>query len=363
MKKVCFVSLNAYPILARKDTQIAGGAELQLVLIARELVKKGYDVSFVTYDFGQKPLEIINRIKVIKAYKRNNKKRFSRYFYEKKLLFDALKKADADIYHQRSGNYLTGLVAKFCRKNNKKFIFSIAHIWQCKKSFLRSMNLFTRHLYQFGLNNSFITVQTEDQRKTLKKELRKDSILLRNAYFIEDKKSKKKPVILWLNTIKWWKKPETFLELALLLKEYNFEMIGGPEKPDDPYYKRVELASKGIKNLDFKGFVPYHKVDRYVSESSLMINTSLYEGFPNSLLQAWSKEIPVITMNVDPDEVVCKYKLGYHVKDIEEMAEKTRKLMKDKRLREKFGRNSKEYVKNFHDINRIVEEYIKIYER
>ena len=236
MKKICFVSLNAYPLLAKKDIPVAGGAELQLVLIARKLVKKGYHISFVTYDFGQKEVEIIDKIKIIKAFKRTSKNRFSRYLYEKKELFKALQKANAQIYHQRSGSYLTGLVAKFCKKNNKKFIFSIAHIWQCKKSFLNSMNFFTRSLYKYGLDNAdVITVQTEDQKTLLKNDLKKDSIILRNAYFVPNKtfKRKKPETILWLNTIKEWKKPETFMEMASLMEDSNFQMIGGPENPND----------------------------------------------------------------------------------------------------------------------------------
>ena len=51
---VCFVALKSYGILAG-DPRVGqiGGAEVQQVLIARELVRRGYRVSFVVHDYGQ----------------------------------------------------------------------------------------------------------------------------------------------------------------------------------------------------------------------------------------------------------------------------------------------------------------------
>lgn len=55
--KVCFISLNAYVLLTQKNLGFTGGAELQQVLLAKELSKRGFDVSFVTFDFCQNEIE------------------------------------------------------------------------------------------------------------------------------------------------------------------------------------------------------------------------------------------------------------------------------------------------------------------
>ena len=55
--KVCFISLNAYVLLPQKNLGFTGGAELQQVLLAKELSKRGFEVSFVTFDFCQKEIE------------------------------------------------------------------------------------------------------------------------------------------------------------------------------------------------------------------------------------------------------------------------------------------------------------------
>ena len=64
--KICFFSLAAYSYLAQKDTGTAGGAELQQVLLARELIKKGFDISFIVDDYGQQSVENVDGIKIFK---------------------------------------------------------------------------------------------------------------------------------------------------------------------------------------------------------------------------------------------------------------------------------------------------------
>ena len=53
MKKICFLGFGTYPILAKKDKYDTGGAEFQQVLLARELVREGYEVTIIDFNYGQ----------------------------------------------------------------------------------------------------------------------------------------------------------------------------------------------------------------------------------------------------------------------------------------------------------------------
>ena len=59
-RKICFVAPQAYPILSNTNHNSAGGAEVQQVLLARELIKQGFEVSFVVGDYGQERIEFID---------------------------------------------------------------------------------------------------------------------------------------------------------------------------------------------------------------------------------------------------------------------------------------------------------------
>ena len=66
--KICFLALSSYPTLAKTTTQQIGGAEVQQILIAKELMKRGFAISFIVHDYGQKPVEVIDGITVYKIF-------------------------------------------------------------------------------------------------------------------------------------------------------------------------------------------------------------------------------------------------------------------------------------------------------
>ena len=43
-------------------------------------------------------------------------------------------------------------------------------------------------------------------------------------------------------------------------------------------------------------------------KSKILINTSSFEGFPNTFVQAWANGVPVISLKVDPDNIIKKKK-------------------------------------------------------
>ncbi|MHC4628734.1 MAG: hypothetical protein ACYTDV_17285, partial [Planctomycetota bacterium] len=66
-RHVCFVAPNAYPVLANKDFQRCGGAEVQQMLLAKALLEIRYRITFVVDDFGQKAREVHSGIEVVRG--------------------------------------------------------------------------------------------------------------------------------------------------------------------------------------------------------------------------------------------------------------------------------------------------------
>ena len=48
-KKICFVALRAYPLIAKMDRVYGGGPEVLQTILGSKLLEQGFEVSFVVY--------------------------------------------------------------------------------------------------------------------------------------------------------------------------------------------------------------------------------------------------------------------------------------------------------------------------
>ena len=99
--KICFLALSSYPTLAKTTTQQIGGAEVQQILIAKELIKRGFAISFIVHDHGQNPVEVIDGITVYKIFPVDYNIKGAKIFVVVHSMWKALKRADADIYYPK----------------------------------------------------------------------------------------------------------------------------------------------------------------------------------------------------------------------------------------------------------------------
>jgi glycosyltransferase involved in cell wall biosynthesis len=233
-------------------------------------------------------------------------------------------------------------------------------------TFIKNAKLYERMLYKFGIKRAdCIIAQSKYQQELLKKNYNQDSIIIKNPYPIEEVveiSKSRPPVILWVGTIKpEWKQPDLFLKLAKAIPDGRFQMVGG-SSTNKQFYEQIKDDAERIPNLESVGFVPYPDVNLYFNNASILINTSSVEGFSNTFLQAWSGYTPVVSLNADPDGIICKYKLGFHSCTFEQMVRDVKTLLKYEKLREKMGMNGRIYVEREHDIKKIVKKYAEIFE-
>lgn len=96
------------------------------------------------------------------------------------------------------------------------------------------------------------------------------------------------------------------------------------------------------KNVFLKGETP--NISEKMAESSMIISTSIFEGMPLVLLEALSAGLPIITFNYKygADEIVTEGENGYIVAedDLETLAERIGRLIKDEDLRRRMGENA-----------------------
>jgi glycosyltransferase involved in cell wall biosynthesis len=198
----------------------------------------------------------------------------------------------------------------------------------------------------------------------LKHSIGKEGVVIKNAYLppaISQSKNNTAKKILWVGRIIKEKRPELFLRLAKETPEFRFWMIGNIR--DLRYYNEIKNAAGGINNLDFIGAVPHNEMDRYYRESSLLINTSLSEGFPNTFLEAWGNCIPIVSLGFDPDEIICRFGLGFHSRNYDDLIDQIHILLKNESLRVKMGVEGRRYVEKEHNVSKVIDEFEKIFSK
>jgi len=368
--KICFVALGAYPLLAEEPPKNVIGPDVHQVLLAKELIKHDFKITFITYDEGGAPVEYINGIKVIKIYNITYRLHIINTVLKIFHIWNAIRKAKANIYIHAGG--AAGAVSPFCRVVKKKYVYDIASDALVNKEIITKKNKeFTRSKFNIGTFGNWldikladaIIVQSEFQKKMLKKNFDKDSMTIKMPFPLSRQgmpDKAKPPIVLWVGAMAEVKQPELFVRLAKVMPDGRFQMLGGGNQE---LYDRIRESSNRISNFEFLGVIPFDEINEYFSRASILVNTSMFEGFPHAFIQAWMHYVPVVSLNADPDEIICKCKMGIHSKTFNQLVEDVKTLLKDKQLREEMGKNGRHYVEREHDITKIINEHVEVFEQ
>ena len=324
--EICFVAQNTYPLLAGEATgENMGGAQLQQVMLGRELARRGYSVSYMTMDYGQGPEVEIGPFRVNSTFRPDEGLPGLRFFYPR--LFKLLRemhRSTADIFYFRCADHVLAPVVWAAHRRGRKVIFCAANDPDFDPTRLK---LARRHkaMFFWGLRRSdAVVVQNSEQARLLDANFGRKAHLIHNGYQSNGSIDQDKRHILWVARQKPFKRPELFVELAGKLPEHRFVMIGGPLDADREFYASVQRKAAAVSNLELRGAMEFCRVEKQFDRARVLVNTSLHEGFPNTFLQAWSRGIPVFSF-VDPDGLISRLRLGYVAADIDDMTQALRK--------------------------------------
>ena len=362
--KICFIEGAGYAVLDKSVSRTStGGEAVQHTLLARAFAERGWQVSMISRDMGQDDGIVVDGIQVWKTNTRFGGLPYLRFFYPR--LFKnwrALKNADADIYFQSCAGLMTGMVARFAARRNRKMIFRIAHDTDCVPG-EQLINLERdRRAYEYGLRRAdLISAQSNTQARALEENYGLTSYEIDMAAEIpEDPDDAGRDIdVLWVNNFRDFKRPELLLDIARAMPDRSFTMIGGPMKGAEKLFEDVRTAAQDIDNLDFVGGVPYSEVNSYFARAKLFLNTSDSEGFPNSFLQAWVRRVPVVSY-FDPDGLIEGRGLGSSVDSQNDFVPALAMLLADDEQRSDMGARARRFVIERYSPGAIAAEYERL---
>lgn len=365
-RKICFVGTDTYPVLNPSiGKAYTGGESVQLTLLAKAFAELGYEVTMVDKDYGQPDGQIFDGIKVLKTFAENSGLPVFRFLYPRiTSIFRALKRADADIYYQSCAGMLTGVVASFCMRYKRKFIFRTASDSDCigGKQLIRFWR--DRKLYEYGLKRAdLIAVQSVKQQLLLKKYYDLDGIPVNMAVELpKDDISVDKGIdVLWISNFRPLKRAELLIQLAENLPTKKFVMIGGPCPGYSSYYTDIKGKAENVKNIEFVGPLPYNEVNKFFLRAYVFINTSSIEGYPNTFLQAWIRGVPVVSF-FDPDDLIATKSLGFVPSNLKDMERNILNLLTDETKRMAMAEKARTFATEYYSTINVTNKYIQLLE-
>tara|TARA_Y100001954_G_C15754817_1_gene575712 strand:+ start:113 stop:1192 length:1080 start_codon:yes stop_codon:yes gene_type:complete len=342
-----------------------GGAEKQSILLAKALNNKF-------------------KIILVSFYGTRSSKRHIHFFEKEKINYLLLKgnainktfkfsrlvknfRPDIIINFLPSNNIIGGLVGK---------IYGVKKIYSGVRSSRLSWRkyleiLFSHHL----LSNATIFNNTSGYNYFIRRGfLERKSIVIPNCIFpmqkqksFENNEHNNTINILMVARFEYYKDYFTALRSVkkahqLLQNKkiiFNIVGIGSQEALIKNWIK--ELSIEEITNI----YINPDNIDEFYLKSDIFIQTSLFEGFSNSIMEAMSFSLPVITTDVGDNSVLVKEGInGYltKVKDINTISDRIVYLVYSDKTRYKMGLKSYEYIKNNFTIKKFAQRFTELFE-
>lgn len=400
LNTVTLVCFNAYPLFDRTVKAPIGGMETRAALFGRGLAGTGrWRVRFVVKDFGQ-PSRTEHEGLTFDTYQpmhqhagENVNPRFAKqkWLPEFRLdqrdllllwhvplmalfrLFPAWffplfwRRRRSDVVCCFGNNSLSAQVIADCRRLGIRTALCIASDDDLSAEYRPGdlgLNDYRtpKWMAHFALENAdHVFVQTESQQRMLASRFGRQGKLIRNPVRISAEDPSHWPVraqrdlVLWIGRADAFnKRPLLCLELAERCPELSFLMILNKTHAD--VYDAVQARRPA--NLTIVERVPHTEIWDYYRRARVFVNTSAYEGFPNTFLQCAAAGVPVASLTVDPEGILSRHGCGLLADgSLDALERHVRVLWSDEVLAERLAQAFHRYALDHHGLASQVERF------
>ena len=362
--RICFVGLHNLPVLSPQyGAHGIGGEQVQQTLLARALKRRGFDVSMVVADYGQRDGEPVDGIMLFKAHRLEGGIPVLRFIHPRFTgLWRALGRANADVYYVSIAGPHLGFVALFALLHGRRVVFRIASDADCDPARLLIRYARDRWLYAFGLRHTAVLLAQTDQQVLAMQE--HYGLHSRVASMLVDPGGPWRPFeerdidVLWVGNFLPLKRPHWILDLARRRPDLRVHVVGGAQPGHEGLFQAVADEARSMPNVCFHGRLPYQETNHLFDRARVFVNTSEIEGFPNGYLQAWRRGTPVVTF-FDPDHVVVRQGLGAAVSSMNAMAAEAGRLARSPQDWLAAGARCRRFMDERHGEDAVLAPYVQ----
>jgi glycosyltransferase involved in cell wall biosynthesis len=349
-----------------------GGAEQQVYCLVKYLQPR-MDTHYLSlWDQDIKSRDPGIAISTIPTRKRLKRILGRYYALDYSRVMNAIRQANPDIIYTRSATAHLGMAARYAMASKCLLIWHISSMRDVQRYTMTSFrtvpfDYLDKRITEYGIRHAdYIIGQAKCQDDLLRQNYGRACDLIVGNWHPEPAQpcGKGRAVkVVWIANIKPLKKPEAFIDLAERLTTINdveYIMIGRPGSAK--YQRNLESRMRNVKRLTYLGERSIDEVNRILAESHILVNTSAYEGFPNTFIQAWFREVPVVSLHVDPDGILARERVGFHSGSLERLARDTKRLIENSDLRTRMGMRARAFACQNHSLTRNLSRIAEFFE-
>jgi glycosyltransferase involved in cell wall biosynthesis len=286
------------------------------------------------------------------------------YVMDARSLYRKLREIGPDVIYQRVACAYTGICALYSVRCHVPMIWHVASDSDVAPSLLEPVRNFVRRRLEnwavdYGVRKATkIVVQTRRQNELLQENYGRsaDAQIANFHPAASEPIDKSGPLtVIWIANLKPLKQPEVFARLAERFRqrsEVRFIMVGTPAPATGDQRWRTSLMRSiaNAKNLDYVGQKTHAEVNQLLARAHVFVNTSTHEGFPNTFIQAWMRDVAVLSLSVDPDGVLQRERVGIAAQTEDGLEAALRRLIDDRQLLAGYANRGREHAAAHHSL-------------
>lgn len=338
-----------------QDEKPSGGAAVQAYSWIRGLTENGHEVKVLTMSSDALLKDDCSDIKLVPLFDSKKGIKWLRWiYYRLPYIYKTIKSNKSDYLYQSIPSWQSFLLGVICYRLNMKFILRISNDYLVDNRLYKKSSRLHGFFLKLGIKSSYCVLCQNDYQYGIIKKKYPDKLILKisNPIFINKKilepKSNIRNYIAWIGLFQYQKNIPLLYDIACALAYENFVIAGKEEIVCDETTAIYLRKLKSLPNVKFVGFLERENILSFLTGAKYLLNTSLYEGFSNTFLEAMAAGTPIITSNkVNPDNIISKHNLGIVYKDLTDLQLQFASVTSVERG--KMGRNAMEYLEKNHN--------------
>lgn len=175
-----------------------------------------------------------------------------------------------------------------------------------------------------------------------------------------------RPAILLIGRLLPVKRPWVYFEIARRLPDYEFLVVGEMDKRE--HLKQIVEEAKVIPNLKMLGKRTGRDLHEVLNRTWLLVNTSIHEGMPQSILEALAFGIPVVSSldyagTIDIFGVSVGLTQGDGLQEVDSFCRTINELVQDDARRGRLGQAGRRFVENNYSDKAFLEQFLAIMDK